>query len=143
MNVKDSEFDEKNSYEKKYQKNYQDSQESDQELNMSINFAEYNDQENELYYEKFAINSKKKYEIFAKFVEIEVLCITCKKVFSFKNKLHKHLKECKSAIKIARIKKSAIITQENINEKLIIKKSIIVKSTAFIANKDYELTFRK
>jgi hypothetical protein len=138
--VKDSNLNEKNSYEKKYQKNYQESQKNDQELNMSTNFVEFDDQRNELYYEEIFVNSEKKYEIFAEFVEIEASCITCKKVFSFRNKLHKHLKNCKSTIKIEKIKKSA---QKKINEKSIMIKSIIVKSTIFIANKNYELIFRK
>ncbi len=35
------------------------------------------------------------------------------------------------------------LSQQNISEKLITVKSMIVKSTAFIANEDYELVFRK
>ncbi len=107
---------------------------------MSINFVDIDDQRNELYYEKFTVNSEEKHETFAEFVEIEVSCITCKKVFSFRNKLYKHLKNCKSAIKIEKIKKSA---QKKISEKSIMIKSIIVKSTTFTGNKSYELVFRK
>jgi hypothetical protein len=140
MNVKDSNLNEKNSYEKKYQKNYQESQENDQESNMSINFVEFDDQKNELYYKEISVNSEKKYETFAEFVEIEASCITCKKVFSFSNKLHKHLKNCKPTIRIEKIKKSA---QKKISEKSIMIKSIIVKSTVFTAKKNYELVFRK
>jgi hypothetical protein len=110
---------------------------------MSINFAEYDEQDNELYYEKITIDSKNKYEIFVEFVKIEISCITCKKVFSFRNKLHKHLKNCKSAIKTEKIKKSMTLSQHDINEKHITVKLMIMKSTTFIANKNYELIFRK
>ncbi len=110
---------------------------------MSINFVEFDDQKNELYYEEFTVNSKEKYETFAEFVEIEIFCITCKKIFSFRNKLHKHLKNCKSTIKIKRIKEIVSLSQQNISEKLITIKSMIVKSTIFIANKNYELVFKK
>jgi hypothetical protein len=143
MNVRDSNFDEENSYEKKCQKNYQESQESVQESNMSINFVEFDDQKNELYYEEISVNSEKKYETFAEFVEIETSCITCKKVFSSRNKLHKHFKNCKSAIKAEKIKETVLLSQQNISEKLMTVKSMIVKSTAFIANKNYELIFKK
>jgi hypothetical protein len=143
MNMREAEFDEKNSYEKKYQKNYQDSQKSDQKSNMSVNFVEFDDQKNELYYEEISVNSEEKYETFANFVKIEISCITCKKVFSSKNKLYKHLKNCKSAIKIEKIKKFVTLSQQNINEELITTKSMIVKSTVFISNKNYELIFRK
>jgi hypothetical protein len=78
---------------------------------MSINFVEYDEQDNELYYEEITIDLKNKYETFVEFVKIEISCITCKKVFSFRNKLHKHLKNCKSAIKIEKIKKSIIVSQ--------------------------------
>jgi hypothetical protein len=130
-------YSSKNEYDEKY------SQKDHNHKNMSINFAEYDEQDNELYYEKVTIDSENKFKTFVEFVEIEISCITCKKVFSFRNKLHKHLKNCKSAIKTEKIKKSMTISQPNINEKHITVKSMIVKSTAFIANKNYELVFRK
>ncbi len=94
--MKDSEFDQKDSQEKKYNEEYSKSHENDQKSNVSINFAEYDDQNNELYYEEITVNFEKKYETFAEFVEIEAFYIKCKKIFSFKNKLHKHFKKsCK------------------------------------------------
>jgi hypothetical protein len=78
--TKKSDLDQKFRYKKKYEKNYS-KDDRDQKMNASVNSAEYGDQENELYYEKSSINSEKKYETFAEFVEIEVSCITCKKSF--------------------------------------------------------------
>jgi hypothetical protein len=139
--MNESNLKQKYSHEDEYEKKYS-SENRDQDLNVSVNFAEYDEQDNELYYEEAAIDSEEKYETFAEFVEIETSCITCKKVFSSRNKLHKHLKNCKSAIKTERFKKSMTLSQQNISEKLMMK-SMIVKSTAFIANKSYELVFRK
>ncbi len=52
MKIK-SEFDEKYSQQKKnYEQKYSEKEKKDQEQDVSINFANYNDQENELYYEK-------------------------------------------------------------------------------------------
>jgi hypothetical protein len=101
--INESEFDQKCD-QKEYQKKYS---QKEQNQDVSMNFAEYDNQKNELYYEETAINSDEKYETFTEFVEIEISCITCKKVFSFRNKLHKHLKNCKSTIRIEKIKKSA------------------------------------
>jgi hypothetical protein len=85
----------------KNSKNYQNEkkylQEKKHNEDVSMNFAKYDDHENELYYEEFTANSNEKYETFANFVEIEAFCLQCKKIFSSRNKLHKHLKtECKS-----------------------------------------------
>jgi hypothetical protein len=133
MNMRDSEFDEENLHEKKYEKNCSKSYENDHDTNMSINFVEFDDQKNELYYEKITVNSKKKYETFAEFVEIEIFCIICKKIFSFRNKLHNHLKSnCKLVTKstTANTFETIIISTDlnkNDNRNSIIKKFIIVK----------------
>jgi hypothetical protein len=133
--MNESNLKQKYSHKDEYEKNYSQKN-RDQELNVSVNFAEYDDQENELYYEKITINFEEKYESFAKFVEIETSCITCKKVFSFKNKLHKHLKNCKST-RIEKIKKTTSSSQKKS------KKLIIMKFTTFTSNKSYDLTFLK
>jgi hypothetical protein len=133
--MNESNLKQKYSHENEYKEKYSQKN-RDQELNVSINFAEYDDQENELYYEESTINSEEKYEIFAEFVEIEASCITCKKIFSFKNKFHKHLKNCKFA-RIEKIKKTTSSSQKKS------KKSIIMKFTAFTSNKSYDLAFRK
>jgi hypothetical protein len=133
--MKEFEQEQKHYDEHEYEKKYSQKKQY-QKIDMSINFVEYDDQENELYYKKTAVNSKEKYETFADFVEIEVSCITCKKIFSSRNKLHKHFKNCKFA-KIVKIKKTVSSSSKNS------EKSIIVKSTTSVSNKDYELTFRK
>jgi hypothetical protein len=131
--MKKPNLDEKYSQEDEYEKDYSQKK---QKHDMSINFAEYDDQENELYYEEISINPEEKYETFASFVRIEISCISCKKVFSSRNKLHKHLKDCKSA-KIVKLKKTVSSSSKDL------KKSIIVKSTTSVSNKGYELAFRK
>jgi phage terminase large subunit-like protein len=138
MKIDESDQNQKHHNKHDYEKNYSESFESyqNQKTNMSINFVEFDDQKNELYYEEITINSKEKYETFASFVEIETFCITCKKVFSSRNKLHKHFKNCKFA-KIVKIKKTVSSSSKNS------KKSIIIKSTTSIFDKDYELAFRK
>jgi hypothetical protein len=117
----------------------------EQDQNVSINFAEYDDKSNELYYEEIAMNSEKKYETFVEFVEIEVSCIKCKKIFSFRNKLHKHLKKNCQAIKSTKFIREKSVKSTNIKDSktFAVTKSIIVKFTASTSDKDYELTFRK
>jgi hypothetical protein len=121
------------------------SQKKHNQKKMSINFVEYDDQRNELYYEEVAIESENKYETFAEFVEIEAFCIKCKTIFSFRNKLHKHLKtNCKAAKSIQFDQKKFVKSTKTLNAKTsAVTKSIIVKFTAFTLNKNYELTFRK
>ncbi len=145
MNMRNSEFDEENSREKKYEKDDLESHKNDHDTNMSINFAEFDDQRNELYYNEITSNSEKKYETFAKFVNIEVFCIKCKKIFSFRNKLHKHLKENCQTMKSTKFVREKFMKCAEINdaETFIITKSIIVKFIAFIANKNYDLALRK
>ncbi len=104
-----------------------------------MNFAKYDDHENELYYEKFSINSNEKYETFADFVKIETSCFQCKKIFSSRNKLHKHSKiDCKS-IKAMNKVKSKMMKSISTNE----EESIIIKFIAFKTDKEYELAFKK
>ncbi len=132
-------YSQKDEYHEKY------SQKNHNQKNMSINFAEYDDQKNELYYEEIATNSKKKYEIFVEFVKIEVSCIKCKKIFSFKNKLHKHLKEdCKSIESTTTTREKFVKSIDTSDSKTSDSKtSTIVKFTTFTSNKSYDLTFRK
>ena len=55
------------------------------------NFAGYDHENNELYYEK---SPEKNEEKFVNFVKISTFCLHCKQIF-FKNKLHNHLcSEC-------------------------------------------------
>ncbi len=136
----ESEFDEKYSqHEENYEKKYSEKKNKDQEKDVSINFAEYDDQENELYYEEFSINSKEKYETFANFVRIEASCLQCKKVFSSRNKLHKHLK---TKCKLKSVNKSKNVSHiKNFDNH--VENSIIIKSIAFKTDKEYDLVFRK
>jgi hypothetical protein len=145
MNVKNSEFDEKNSQKKEYNEKYSESHEDDQKSNMLMNFIEYDNQNNELYYEEITINSEKKYETFAEFIEIEAFCIKCKTIFSFKNKLHKHLKENCKVVKSKKKdnEKSMKFIKIIVSKTFYASKSIIIKFTTFTMNKNYELTFRK
>jgi hypothetical protein len=142
--MNESDLKQKYSHEDEYEKKYS-SEDRDQDLNVSVNFAEDDEQGNELYYEEAAIDSEKKYETFAEFVRIEVSCIKCKKVFSFRNKLHKHLKEdCKTieSKKATRDKFVKLIDTSN-SRTSDSKTSTIMKFTMFTANKNYELVFRK
>jgi hypothetical protein len=139
--MRDSEFDEENPNEKKYEKNCSESHENDHDTNMSINFAEFDDQENELYYDEITINSKEKYETFVEFVDIEAFCIKCKKIFSFKNKLHKHLKKDCQTMKITKSVREKFV--KSITKTFIVTNSTIVKFTTFTSNKEYDLAFRK
>jgi hypothetical protein len=127
----------KNSKNYEHEKEY--SQEKEHNENMSMNFAEYDDQENELYYEEFTANSNEKYETFADFVEIETSRLQCKKIFSSKNKLHKHLKiDCKSIKTMNKAKSKATKSVSTDKEDLVIIKSIFFK-----IDKEYDLVFRK
>ncbi len=140
--MKTNQEDQRNSKYENYNEKYQENlkKKNDQEANVSINFAEYDDQENELYYEKFSINSKKKYETFANFVKIETSCFQCKKVFSSKNKLHKYLKtKCKSKS----VNKSSKNVSHIKNFDNHVENSIIIKSIAFKIDKEYDLAFKK
>jgi hypothetical protein len=112
---------------------------------MSINFAEYDEQSNELYYEEVTIDSENKYETFVEFVEIEVSCINCKKTFSFRNKLHKHLKkDCKTIKSTKTIRDKFVKSIDILDSKTSDSKaSTIVKFTTFTLNKNYDLVFRK
>jgi hypothetical protein len=94
--MNESNLKQKYSHENEYEEKYSQVN-RDQDLDVSINFADYDEQDNELYYEEITIESENKYETFAEFVEIEAFCIKCKTMFSFRNKLHKHLKmSCKA-----------------------------------------------
>jgi hypothetical protein len=128
----------KDEYDEKYSQ-------KEQNQDILVNFAEYDDQKNELYYDEITVNSEEKYETFVRFVEIEVFCIKCKKVFSFRNKLHKHLKEdCKTAESVKAIREKFLKSTHTTNSKISIStNSIIVKFTAFTSNKEYDFAFRK
>jgi hypothetical protein len=124
----------KNEYDEKYSQKEHD-------RNISMNFAEYDDQKNELYYDEITVNSEEKYEIFAGFVEIEVSCIKCKKVFSFRNKLHKHLKkDCQTMKTRKSVREKSV---KSITETFTVTHAIIVKSTTSTSDKEYGLAFRK
>ncbi len=140
----EQEFDEKYSQqEKNYEKKYSEKKNKNQEQDVLMNFARYDDHENELYYEEVIINSKEKYEIFANFVRIEAFCFQCKKVFPFKNKLHKHLKtECKEKSMNKSLVKNKSFEKNKISRTKS-KKSIIIKFIAFKIDKSYDLTFKE
>ncbi len=144
----------KSENQKDYLKNSKNSQNEKEYLqkkkhneNVSINFAEYDDHDNELYYEESSINSNEKYETFADFVNIETSCLQCKKIFSSRNKLHKHLKtKCKAKSMNKLFTKTTDKNKSSENNQTLDKqseKSIIVKSIASKTDKGYDLTFRK
>jgi hypothetical protein len=114
---------------------------------MSINFAEYDDHDNEFYYEEFSINSNEKYETFVDFVSIETSCLQCKKIFSSRNKLHKHLKtKCKAKSMNKLLTKNTNKNKNSEKSKMFdtqLEKSIIIKSTVFKIDKKYDLVFKK
>ncbi len=136
--MKKQNLKQKNSEKDEYNEKYSQKK---QNQNIFVNFAEYDDQKNELYYEEIFVNSKKKYEIFVEFVEIKIFCIKCKKIFSFRNKLHKHLKKDYQTTKMTKSVREKFV--KSITETFIVTHSIIVKFTAFTSNKEYDLTFRK
>jgi CRISPR/Cas system CMR subunit Cmr4 (Cas7 group RAMP superfamily) len=138
MKFENQKNDLKNSKNDRNEKKYL--QEEKHNEDVSINFVKYDDQENELYYEEFSINSNEKYETFADLMKIEASCLQCKKIFSFRNKLHKHLKsKCKSKF----VNKSSKELSHIKNSNNHVENSIIIKSIAFKIDKEYELTFKK
>jgi hypothetical protein len=132
-------YSQKDEYDEKY------SQKNHNQKDMSINFAEYDEQSNELYYEEVTIDSENKYETFVEFVKIEVSCIKCKKIFSFRNKLHKHLKEDYKTIKSTKTIRDKFVKSIDTSDSKTsdLKASTIVKFTTFTSNKSYDLVFRK
>lgn len=111
------------------------------EKNTSINFVEYDEHDNELYYDEiFMKNSNVKYEIFVEFVNLKSACTKCKKSFLSRNKLHKHLKKNCDKFTINQI---VIKTTSSVQSLASSNASIIIKFTAFIADKKYDLAFRK
>ncbi len=136
--MKNSKFDEENSHEKKYEKNDSESHKNDHDTNMLINFTEFDDQKNELYYEEITVNSEKKYETFAEFVDIETFYIKCKKIFSFRKKLHKHLKKNCQTMKSKKFVNEKFVKSTHIKntETFIVTNSIIMKFTIFTFDKE-------
>ncbi len=145
MKFENQKNDLKNSKNDRNEKKYL--QEKKHNEDVSINFAEYDDHDNELYYEEFSINLNEKYETFADFVNIETSCLQCKKIFSSRNKLHKHLKtKCKAKSMNKLLTKTTDKNKSSENNQIFdkqLEKSIIVKSIASKTDKSYELTFRK
>ncbi len=81
----------------------------------------------------------KNYETFANFVSIKTSCLQCKKIFSFRNKLHKHLKiDCKSIKTMNKAKSKATKSVSTDKEDFV-----IIKSIAFKIDKEYDLVFKK
>jgi hypothetical protein len=72
--MNESNLKQKYSHEDKYEEKYS-SENRNQDLNVSVNFAEYDEQNNELYYEEITMSSKEKYETFVEFVDIEAFCL--------------------------------------------------------------------
>ena len=69
--------------------------EENEDTNMkaiSVNFASYDEQKNELYYDEQFYDDDFD-EVFVKFVEMKTICKNCHEVFKLNNKLHKHLNE--------------------------------------------------
>ena len=94
------------------QKTYQttvENEENDQSMKhentISINFAEYDKNDNELYYEKQTVAKNDFDEIFIDFVDLETRCKHCRKIFSFNNKLHFHLRHEQCIKKINKIER--------------------------------------
>ena len=105
-------------------------EETENQENLFANFADLNEEEHELYYEKQTIK-KKDNETFVEFIEIKSICKRCEKSFFSKNFLHNHIRKeicLKLLNEISKIKTSDMIK--------------IVISTTATENQDFKLRFR-
>ena len=122
--------------------------EENEDTNMkavSVNFADYDEQENELYYDKQLYENDSN-EVFVEFVEMKTTCKNCHEIFKLNNKLHKHFnkKQCikKSSQKISVNFKIVTIdkTSSDLNTK--ISKSKIIQSSTSIDDLKFDVEFK-
>ena len=116
---------------------------------MPINFADYDEHENELYYdesEAIAHDIQQEDETFVEFVDIETKCFNCNDVFTFRSKLHKHLRdECTTSYPKLSTEFEVTTMPVKIETPLepqTTRKTKIVSSTASTKDKDFDLAFR-
>ena len=111
-----------------------------EEKTVSINFAKYDRDDNELYYEEQLFTSENDLdEAFVDFVEMKTTCKNCQKVFSSNNKFHKHLKE-KQCIKMT--KESQQKKSSNKYQNIIETDPDVIRFSTSIKNFEYDLRFR-
>ena len=109
-NQSSNRYENRQSKQKAYQTTVKD-EKNDQlmkhENTVSINFAEYDQNENELYYEEQTLTKNDFDEIFVDFVDLETKCKHCRKIFFFNNKLHFHLRHDHCIKKVDKVKRIA------------------------------------
>ena len=114
---------------------------------MLINFVDYDEHENELYYDesKAAMNNfQQKNETFVEFVDIEIKCLNCNDVFSFRIKLYKHLRDecitnCSKFFTTLEVTAMLVEIETSLES---LTRFDIVSLTTSTKDKDFELSFR-
>ena len=124
------------SYQQKaYHENEDEELKNDQDQkNFSSNFANLNEEDNEVYYEEQNIKNEK--NIFVEFVEIQSSCKRCEKTFSSRNLLHDHIQM------IICVKSNRISKVDLINNTIKSAEIKIVTFKTSINNQNVELKFR-
>ena len=105
----------------------------EEQENFSFNFANFDDEDNELYYEKESIKEDDNDQIFIEFIDIESTCKRCELFFFSRNLLHVHIREAKCL-------KQTISTNPDTSKTHNIVKIIAFK--AFTKDQNSELKFR-
>ena len=104
---------------------------------ISINFAKYDKDDNELYYEEQFFTSENDFdEVFVDFVEMKTTCKNCQEIFTLNNKFHKHLKKMQCIKKFQQKKFSS--KYQNIIETDL----DVIRFSTSIKNLEYDLRFR-
>ena len=122
----------------------EENEHSMKENTVFINFAEYDEHDNELYYEKQSIMKKNFDEIFVDFVDFETIYKHCHKIFSFNNKLHYHLRHDQCNKKSIQIKKTFTMSAVFMYSADILEftTSEIIESFVSTKNLNYDINFR-
>ena len=122
-------------HEKSEQNIENDENQKNNQNNFSFNFENFDDEGNEIYYEKS--NTKNDENTFVEFVEMQSTCKRCEETFSFKNLLHDHIRMT-ICVKSNRISKVDLINDT-------VKNTDTVKIVTFktsTSNQNVELEFR-
>ena len=109
-NQSSNRYENKQNKQKTYQTTVED-EKNDQSMKhentVFINFAEYDKDDNKLYYEKQTVAKNDSDEVFIDFVDLETRYKHCRKIFSFNNKLHFHLRHEQCIKKVDKVERIA------------------------------------
>ena len=119
-------------HEKNEQNIENDENQKNNQNNFSFNFANLNQKNNEVYYEKQKIDDDER-EIFIEFIDIESNCKRCELSFASRNLLHVHIREAKC------LKQTILTNLDNSKIQNIVK---IITFKASIKDQSSELKFR-